>query len=158
MQVQEESKGGESANPSTTTTSTTGAGIIKNIFANLYSPVFEFDPASPPLPLEVFNNSYFQFKRDGYVLKVIKYQISGEDLLQILDLFSHLLCIDIQSPQTEKLSPSTFLLIADKYGSHLQSLTVGKYGRFRFTEELAAGVSQRCRALKELRVNSYDLI
>jgi hypothetical protein len=120
--------------------------------------VFEFNPSSPPQPLEIFNNSYFQFKRDGFVLKVIKYQISEEDLLQILDLFSHLLCIDIQSPQTEKLTPSAFLFIADKYGSHLQSLTVGKYGRFRFTEELAAGVKQRCRALKELRVNSYDLI
>ena len=130
----------------------------KNIFANLYSPVFEFDPASPPKPLEVFNNSFFQFKRDGFVLKVIKYQVSGQDMRQILDLFPRLLSIEIQSPQTDQLPTDIFSFIADKYGDELQALAVSKFGRVRFTEDMAAALSSRCRALKELRVNSYDFI
>lgn len=128
-----------------------------NIFANLYSPLTA-SSLPPPPPLEVFNNSFFQFKRDGFVLKIIKYSVDSEDVMQILDLFPFLLSIDVQSPQTDKLSTDTFKFIAGKYGDQLQSLTVSKFGRFRFTDALTAVIAQNCPSLKELRVNSYDLI
>mmetsp|Transcript_20530 Transcript_20530/g.28293 ORF Transcript_20530/g.28293 Transcript_20530/m.28293 type:complete len:810 (+) Transcript_20530:78-2507(+) len=132
--------------------------VRKNIFADLYSPVFVYSQQSPPIPLEVFNNSYFQFKRDGYVLKVIQYNISSESMLQILDIFPHLLCIDIQSPQTENLSIDTLIFIAEKYHDQLQSLAISKFGRHRVTDELTAMLILKCPTLKELKVNSHDLI